>query len=220
MSHVWDKYLVPVESLNTVYIGGGSLLQKPIEDKITSFGNLRHGWDYGDGGPIPKRTRDLAIQWNRFLQTQFGETDAFPGGSGEIVIATGNDTHYLELIVEPDDSVSLAYDFQGKQAFYRPNMPAIEAVQVLIELAGQICGVLGYYTPTNTIRNEGNLRAQRSATQRMMAAYPSSEWNVFVSEEDQFVITSKNFTRESQASWETPQFFGSLNPIFYRAHTR
>jgi hypothetical protein len=221
MRRALDEFVIYTGGMNAVYIGGVLSVRNSTDDKIRSFGNLRQGWDYGEGGPIPERTRDLALAWNRLLQSQgFGETDAFPGSDGEIVVAAGNNIHYLEVIIEPDGSTSLAYDFQGKQAFYRPNMSAMEAVQMIIDLAGQICGVSGYYTQINLTGNEASLRGRRFVTQRTTDVFQSSAWNVSTLEDDQSAITSGSFTKSTPESWGTPRFFGSLNPIFYQDHTK
>ena len=67
------------------------------EEKIRSFSRLPHGWDYGRGGPIPERTLRAARAWNSFLnQVGLRDTDAFPGGAGEVVVAAGSGDHYIE----------------------------------------------------------------------------------------------------------------------------
>jgi hypothetical protein len=224
MPRVLDKFLVYPSGLRaalTMYVIGPETPINPIDEKINSFAFLRDGWDYGNGGPIPQHTRDLALAWNRFLQSQgFVESDAFPGGDGEIVIATESDDHYLEVIIESDDSISLAYDFQSKQVFYRANMSSMDAVQTIIELAGQICGVSGYYTQTNLIGNEVGLRAQRFGTQRRTDVFQSSVWNALTTEETQFAHTSGDSIRDIPESWESHRYFGSLNPIFYHHLTK
>jgi hypothetical protein len=202
------------------YIGGPTAGLRSTENKINSFANLPDGWDYGDGGSIPKHTRDTAIAWDRLLQTQgFIETDAFPGADGEIVVAVGIGEHYFEVIIEPDDTISLAYDFRRKQVSYRPNMTSMEAVQAILELTGQICGVSGYYTQINTTKNRENLHVPRFATPRMTDVYRSWEWNVSTAAEDQFVPILGSFTKDTPELWESPPFFGSLNPIFYQRRT-
>ncbi len=54
-----------------VYIGRTAIWAVPnVEQKIASFARLAKGWDYGRGGPIPEKTRTLAMWWNQFLRTQ------------------------------------------------------------------------------------------------------------------------------------------------------
>jgi hypothetical protein len=144
-----------------------------VEDKIESFANLPQGWDYGAGGPIPKKTRDAALEWNNLLKFHgFGDTDAFAGGSREIVIALTSGDHYLEVIVEPDDSVSVAYDYQRKQMFYRPKLSDLEAQLAIQEVVRRIWSASGYFTLTSIILGNANLRGQLLGMS--MAGYPSS----------------------------------------------
>jgi hypothetical protein len=208
-------YMIPT----TFVVGPVGIVARSTEDKINSFANLRDGWDYGAGGPIPKHTRDLAIAWNQVLRSQgLMDTDAFPGADGEIVVATGIGEHYLELIVEPDDSISVGYDFRGKQTAYRPNMQSMEAVQYILDLAGKICVSLGYYTLTNTTKNKASLLGQHFGTQRMTDAYLSWEQNALMPAEDPFAPTSGNFINIPE-SWENLPFFGSSSPIYYQRRT-
>jgi hypothetical protein len=203
----------------TFVVGPAAVVVRSTEDKINSFANLRAGWDYGAGGPIPMHTRDLAIAWNRVLQSQgLVETDAFPGADGEIVVAAGIGEHYLEVIVEPDDTISVAYDFRGKQAAYRPNMPSMEAVQYILELAGQICGSLGYYTQINTTKNEASSRERHFVTRRTTDAYLLWEQNASLMVEDPSAPTFESSINTLE-SWETLPFFGSSSPIYYQRRT-
>src|SRR5258708_2340605 len=107
-----------------VYIGRTAIWAVPnVEQKIASFARLAKGWDYGRGGPIPEKTRTLAMWWNQFLRTQGAwDADAFAGSDGEIVLATSLGDHYLEIIIEADDTASVAYDLKHKQQFFRPHL--------------------------------------------------------------------------------------------------
>lgn len=91
-------------------------------DEIDSFGNLPVGWNYGRGGPIPERTLQIAHRWKDFLHSKgFADVEAFPGDA-EVCLAASDGDHYFEVIIESDETVSVAYDYKRKQVFYRLHM--------------------------------------------------------------------------------------------------
>lgn len=56
-------------------------------DKIRNFGSLPVGWHYGEGIPAPPIAIDLALRVEAMLRTTgYPETDAFPGGEGQILV--------------------------------------------------------------------------------------------------------------------------------------
>jgi hypothetical protein len=188
-----------------------------VERKISSFAALPNGWDYGRGGPISQAVLDSAFEWNRFFrQHGFSETDAFPGGDGEVVITAGYGDHDIELIVEPDGKISVAYDRGGKHQLYRADLASIEATWVVTNLMGQIWNASGYFIPINSTNVEKNLSSQHSVIQKKMGAYQLLGWNVLTSPDYQYANTLANFGAEPQEpeyleSSEFLPFFGSLN---------
>lgn len=189
--------------------------------KISSFANLHPGWDYGRGGPIREAARNLGLGWNNFFRSiGFVETDAFPGGDGELVIAAGNEDHYFEIIIEPDVTVSLAYDLKGKQAFYRPNMSSFEAEQTILHIMGRPQWMsFGYSTQTNTIRNGVNLHVQHFGTQKTTAYSPLSALTALINPAPPSAPISGSTINNSQASSGNPQFFGDLHPTYFQRGT-
>ena len=109
-----------------------------VAEKIESFRDLQAGWDYGRGVPISENTIQRALAWNLILKLlRLPATDASPGSDGEVSIAVGCGDHYFEVIVEADDTISVAYDFQRKQVFYRLRKTPYEALKLIIEIAGK-----------------------------------------------------------------------------------
>jgi hypothetical protein len=198
-----------------VNVVGEYLNPSTTEDKISSFANLPRGWDYGAGGPIPERTRRIALAWNEFLQINgMLDTDAFAGGAGEIVIAAGLGDHYLEVIVEPDNSISVAYDFKGKQVFYRLKMPVLEASNAVLEVVGRIWNVFDYYTRINTIPNSASSLARRSGT--LTEDYLLSSGIAFSQPEIPSQAIYVSTINVSQGSSATPRYSGNLTRMSFR----
>jgi hypothetical protein len=124
------------------------------EDKIKSFAQLARGWDYGNGGPIPEGTLRKARAWNTLLkEVGFSETDAFPGGGYEVVVAGSIGEHYVEIIVEPSDRISIAYDHKGRQQFYKANLSESEAEQAMGSLVRGLWSASDYFTRISTTQN-------------------------------------------------------------------
>jgi hypothetical protein len=156
------------------------IVQPSVETKIKSFANLDNGWDYGRGGPIQPTTIRLALSWSRFLRNRgLLEIDAFPGESGEIVVSADHGDHYCEVIIEPDHTISIAYDFKGKQMYYKPNMSESDARFVILGVVRQIWNVFDYYTRISLIVDKINLHGQLSETQKTTVAYQSWAVNAF-----------------------------------------
>lgn len=74
----------------------------PTELVIEDFASLADGWHRGMGKPIPKAAIDSAIQVHRtLLHSNFLNTKAFPGLSGEIQIVARAGGYRLEFTLEP-----------------------------------------------------------------------------------------------------------------------
>jgi hypothetical protein len=211
-----------ISSVNNIYVlmdgtvkGLISIAQPNIETKIQSFANLASGWDYGHGGPISASTVRLAQMWSRVLRNNgFLEIDAFPGGDGEIVVSACHNDHYYEVIIEPDHTISIAYDFKGKQMYYKPNMSELDAKQAILEAVGRIWSAFDYSTQINLILNKINLHGQLLEIQRAMGAYQSLTTNALSSPEHQFAPIFVNTIKTFQVLYGNPQFFGSLTQIY------
>jgi hypothetical protein len=128
-----------VAALSETFISGRHLtLTKNTEQTISSFAGLPPGWDYGSGGPIETSVIEAAIEWSRFFGLQGFRTDAFPGGEGEISVSASIADHYLEVIVEADLTISVAYDYQRKQVFYHLRKTDKEARAIVNDIMGQM----------------------------------------------------------------------------------
>jgi hypothetical protein len=191
------------------------------EDKITSFATLAEGWDYGRGGAIAKPTIETAVQWNSFLRLLgFLETDAFPGGDGEVAITAGYGIHHLEIIVEPDLTISIAYDHRGKQKLYLRSLAAPEATWAISRIAGEIWSASDYYTPINMTHEQESSQDLPSGTRRQMGHFQSLEWTAFNKAARRSAPTSDNSIWEFPGLWGIHPSSGGLNPAFFRKDTR
>ena len=218
MSHVdFMDYVGPTPQIVSITVN----VSMDTERKISSFAALPRGWDYGSGGPIAQSTLETAFEWNSFLRGRgFLETDAFPGGAGEVVIAAGYGDHYLEIIVEPDGKISVAYDRNGKQELYLPNMAYAEAKWTISSIVGQIWSLSGYYIPTSSTNVQKNSLDWPSEIRKKTGASQSWGWNVLKSPEPQSALTSGDTMSGFPASSAVLPSFESSNQPYYRRATR
>ncbi len=135
-----------------------------VVQKIDSFATLAKGWRYGDGGPIPQKTIKLAISLVAQIQ-HFGiwDIDAFAGGGGEISLVATIGGYDLEVIVEDDGTISVAYDINGKQISYKPRLVHREANKEISAIVGKAWSTSGYFTHETSILKESGLIVWHSA---------------------------------------------------------
>jgi hypothetical protein len=208
---------------NTTYVSGVRLnipfLSGDVDDKINSFAKLPVGWDYGGGGPISDQIVQTALAWKSLLATQFvWDIDAFAGGDGEILIAASCGDHYVEVIIEPDSSISMGYDFKGKQIFYRPRMSSWEAFEQISVLWGNLWSAYGYFTQRNTIQRRVDLHDWHLGIHPLpveMGHYQSSSVTVFDPIDVQSANILDNTTRAFPALLGNLRFFGNSTPRFF-----
>jgi hypothetical protein len=82
----------------------------PVEKKITGFRSLKKGWHYGEGKRPETHTIDVALKLVEEASLWDLETDAFPGVSGEILIAVYHGDDCLEFIVEPSGRITASLE--------------------------------------------------------------------------------------------------------------
>jgi hypothetical protein len=144
---------VIIGKFDVYFPGLGRVGESLAESKINSFADLQPGWDYGSGDAPSENTRNLAIQWSRRLVfLGLSKTNAMPGSEGQISVSGSLANHYIEIIINPDGTVSLDYDIDRKQESYIPNMSTIEAITKLREIMGQAWNALTIFTQGNTIQ--------------------------------------------------------------------
>lgn len=185
--------------------------------KIDSFALLEDGWDYGSGGPMAEKNLDAARGWNTFLSAfPFSYTDAFPSGDGRVTIAAGAGDYYIEIIVESDLTISVAYDFKKKQKFYRLHMSNEGALQSILEMSGELCSASTSSIKRNSTRKKTNLPAQ--PLQIIVDHYQSSKPIVLSEPALQYVdIFDTTTVTCLDMSSVTPQYFGNLTPTTSQA---
>ena len=214
-------YTLVDPSWSTTYVTTVAVPTDRTEQKINSFARLQPRWDYGHGGPIARATLDIALVWNQFLQ-QLGllDTDAFPGGEGEVVIAAGYGDHYFEIIVEPDHSISIAYDFKNRQALYEANLHAAEAATKLMQLTGQggKWNWLDYFTQISTTRSATNLQDLHSGILGQTTLYQLLVSNALKGQVLQSATTFDLISSSPESSASLP-FFGDFNPTYFHQVT-
>jgi hypothetical protein len=187
-----------------------------IEEKIRSFANLAVGWDYGRGGPLSEKTIRQGIAWNEYLEGQgFYDAEAFAGPDRELLIGAALGEHYVEVIIEPDDRISIGYDFQGKQVFYRPNLSLFEAQRTIAEVVGRAWNAFAGSILTSFTESNANLLGSHFAILGMTDAFLSSAPTAYNFQALQFATTPEpTISTYRQLSANLP-YFGNLTPMMY-----
>jgi hypothetical protein len=213
MPDSFDVY-IDASSIAVYTSGGITGLSSLTENKIMDFAQLPQGWDYGRGNPISARVIQAALTWNSRLQRLgFLNTNASPGSDGEIAVAAAVGDHRIEVIIETDGMVSVAYDFRRKQQFYRLRMQDTEVHQLVLELVGQIWNASTSFTEINMMGTQ--IAGSELLLGTIQDPYQSLDVTVSLVEESQFANTPENFMENSHLSSGSPQYFGGLTPIFY-----
>lgn len=184
------------------------------EKELNSFANLEQGWDYGLGGPIPETTLSVAREWLHKLEfhsQSFSNIATFPGNSGKVTIAASSGDHYLEIIVEPDLSISVAYDFKRKQKFFRLHLTPEEAQRSVAEVLGEIWTV-----PISSI--PGNITFTKASSSAMPLRIIEDHYQLWMlpvlrTRNGQSATISESLFGGWTEYVATPLFFGDSIPI-------
>jgi len=197
-----------------IYVAGRPIgVSAGTAAKIKEFEHLPQGWDYGSGGAIPAKTVQKALEWNQhFYQFGFLRTNAAPGGGGQIAVATGWGDHYIEIIVNPDDTVSVAHDFKRKQELYRSHVSDADAYQIIQGIVGKIWSASTSSIQLNTIETRIDGSEWHSAT--TLGLYQYSGAAAFEVMGQPYANTSGNTIISVFETWfASHQFFGNSTPI-------
>jgi hypothetical protein len=161
-----------------VTIFGRTIALEDVNATINSFGKLPQGWAYGRGGPIPEKILQVGREWTSKLGLLgFQHVEAFPGDE-EVLLAVSDGDNYFELIFEPDDTISIAYDYKRKQVFYRSHMSEEQAQKALFEIVGRKWSASDYCILGGTMRKNTSLPDLHSAILGRTELYLSSTGTV------------------------------------------
>lgn len=174
------------------------------ESKLDSFAALPNGWHYGAGVTPSEATIQNAHEWHRrFAQSGFLTTDAFPGAGGEIMVTAYRDEHFLEIVVETDNTVSFYHERGDETITSLPHKLSNE-VEDAIETAAGILWSTSDYSTTEILTPERiDSTAWRLRTSAVAA--PSFRAIALCAPERPYAPISVNITRTSPGN---PLFFG------------
>jgi len=135
------------------------------DTKIRSFANLREGWRYGEGGPVPNGTIALALEWRRFLMLHnINDIDAAPGAGGEIALAATFKGAYTEIIIESDGTFTIIQDQSAAEDIYESGLSMAEAKSLVLNMLGIAWITFGGFILTSSLPSTDVFRAPSSAT--------------------------------------------------------
>jgi hypothetical protein len=165
------------------------------EQKIRSFRHLTPGWHYGRGIPISETVTRIALRLNA-LSRYMGvlTTDAFPGVDGEILLTCYVREHYLEVLVRPDEAVSIIHEIADEVVTEVP--PTRRPEPVLRQIVGEIWNGSGSYTSTISMFGDRDLPVWHSRTHLMSLAHQSSASRAWTSGALRYANTSQSFMPE------------------------
>ena len=100
--------------MNYKVTGAGKFNLKPIDRtirKLARFAFLPKGWNFGEGGPIDRHTISSAARIANFsCGLGFERSNAFPGVSGEILIAFYKDDQCVEVTLETGRPITIVLE--------------------------------------------------------------------------------------------------------------
>lgn len=152
-----------------------------LSQKIDSFRDLKVGWHYGSGAPSPERVIHDAHQWSEYLSgLGLIDVDAFAGDGGETLLSAMLGGHAVDLIVETDRTLSVAYDRDDKQIWYRSHVPAWTARSYVAFLAGEIWNSFAGSIAIDSTLGKTGLPVWRLGIHQTMVAFQFPSANAFM----------------------------------------
>lgn len=190
--------------------------------KIISFGDLPHGWHFGEGHPPATTAINLAqdLYW---LLTAVGyeQTDAFPGIHGEVMVTGYWGDRYAELIAEKDGTVSVYLECDGDELYSEEHRSFEETAETLKRFSTEGAGVeekwsmsdfctknISILTPLKTASKVWRSEILTGAGFQSYSAPASTQAVVL------YVNTPADFILNP--SQEIRQSFGNLTKVFFQ----
>jgi hypothetical protein len=201
--------LVPRADLSNFFVTIGAAhtpaqVQNGTTNKIRSFADLPNGWHFGAGRPPSAAMISKALGWHdKLRRVGFADTDAFPGANGEIMVTGYEGSHYVEILLETDATVSLVYERDGVEVICLDHAAPDKISETIEGIAGKIWTTLGYSIQNISTANLTNLKASPSK----YTAMARQSYNTTVLEQAVSATTSEHIILTSGANLP---FFGSL----------
>jgi hypothetical protein len=108
-------------------------------EKIKSFAQLPSGWNYGSGDAAPSEIVEQALSYlYRLISFGFSETNAFPGPDGAIMVTAYEGKHCIEVTVEIDGTITVAYQFEGRDTSFEPELSSRDAYSEILRVVKDI----------------------------------------------------------------------------------
>lgn len=185
--------------------------------KLAEFKNLPEGWNYGCGVPIRNDVFERAtILQEHIEELLISKTDAFPGSDGDVCITAYHFSHYLEVTVEVDLTVSVSYEVDDIEISSKEELSLVEAKKELRRAVEKIWASSDLFTRAITMQPETDSITWRLRNPQMEPAPPLSVWSVLTALEGPFVTMSGDITPEYRGS---PLSIGNSMKLFYRTDT-
>jgi hypothetical protein len=195
---------------NLPYTIAQNLSKAPSETaaKILSFSFLPSGWDYGEGGPIPQLIIDDALAWERFFDLRGWDTNAGPGPDGEIAVSAKRGSVRIEVVIESNGTLTVAYDSEGTRISYKPRISAQEAHKLILEIV-EPWSASASSTQTNMTKNQISGLSSLSEIHRVTDPYPYSIVNASNLPGAQFARIYGDIGRWSAVLLESQSYSGN-----------
>jgi hypothetical protein len=174
-----------------------------VLDEIRSFASLPVGWDYGNGGPIPEYAINKALYWAELFSLKGLDINAGPGTDGEVAVSGKLGDSRIEIVIEPDDTITVIFDFKGTRVSYEPRVPIQEAQDRILKHVGEAWNAFVYSMAENSIENQTSGWIRPLETRLVMDLYQFWRPNVYVVKSEQSVSTFANTGLEHQGSLES-----------------
>ncbi len=144
------------------------------EKKISAFRQLQVGWHYGGGIPPKPEVIHKALTLNvEAERVGFTKTNAFLGVEGEIRVTAYQGQLYLELTVEPDETVTFVAEQNGSELAYEENLDFDGALTRIRSFRGTTWASSGLFTSATTTKILDVSKALPSNHLAMVAEYLS-----------------------------------------------
>jgi hypothetical protein len=188
----------------------------PSMEKVRSFMALPEGWHFGQGHPPGTTTAKTALKLIEEAALSLIKTDAFPGADGEIQVALYHEGHFIEFVVELDESITFTHELNGVEVSYREGLQLSEATEEINRLGDAIWNMSGLSTPITLTQTLADSQAWLSEIRPTEEAYLYLGSTAPLAQAVQYAPTSEGFIPQLQV---THQFSGQYLILNYQRDT-